>query len=108
MTPADLAAIEARAKAAVEYELTEEDSEECACPLCDANGYLNRAVYDPKKEASTVIAYGIGEDYKRAQEWVVRGPMDVLTLVAEIRRLNSRIEQLEDALDEADEEIQTR
>lgn len=46
MTPADLAAIEARAKAAVEYELTEEDSEECACPLCDANGYLNRAVYD--------------------------------------------------------------
>lgn len=94
MTPADLSAIESRAKAAVEYELTDEDSEECACPLCDANGYLNRAVYDPKKEASTVIAYGIGEDYTRAKEWVMQAPRDILALVAEVRRLNSRIEQL--------------
>lgn len=108
MTPADLSAIEARAKSAVEYELTEEECEPRMCPLCDGDGWLHRCLYDPKKEASTVIAYGIGEDYRHAKEWVTRGPMDVFALVAEIRRLNSRIEQLEDALDEADEEIQTR
>lgn len=108
MTPADLSAIESRAKAAVEYELTEEECEPRMCPLCDGDGWLHRCLYDPKKEASTVIAYGIGEDYRHAKEWVTRGPMDVLALVAEVRRLDARVEQLEDALDGADEEIQAR
>ena len=87
MTPTELSAIEARAKAAIEFELTEEECEPRMCPLCDGDGWLHRSIYDAKNGTSTVIAYGIGEDYRRAQEWVVRGPMDVLALVAEVRRL---------------------
>lgn len=94
MTPADLSAIEARAKSAIEYELTEEECEPRMCPLCDGDGWLHRCIYDAKDGASTVIAYGVGEDYRLAKEWVTRGPMDVLALVAEVRRLDARVERI--------------
>ena len=86
MTPAELSAIEARAKAALTYEC-EEESGYFECPICGSAEVEGRR-YDAKEEvAATVVAYGIGNGLKLAEEWVAKAPEDILALVAEVRRL---------------------
>jgi hypothetical protein len=98
MTTDELDAIEARAKAADRFELSDvpddvcDDDHEFACPLCDSDGYVYGTVYDGEgAKASTVIAYGIGKDLTSAEEWVENGPGDTLRLVAEVRRLRALV-----------------
>lgn len=86
MTPEELDAIETRALAAKAHEYEEDLDEVFDCPLC-GEGQIDGIRYDAKEAAATVVAYGIGKDLKAAEDWVTHGPDDVLSLVAEVRRL---------------------
>ena len=88
MTPKELNAIEARAFAAKAHEYEERLDEVFDCPLC-GEGQIDGIRYDAKEAAATVVAYGIGADLKAAEDWVTHGPDDVLSLVAEVRRLQA-------------------
>ena len=107
MTDTDLAAIEARAKAALAYERSEYDpaegayvspatgtetGEEMTCPLCDGEGYVEGQRYDSKETvAASVVAYGIDRGLGLAEEWVEKAPADILALVAEVRQLQQAL-----------------
>ena len=95
MIPEHLAKIEARARAAkaYEYQEQEQDSGYFFCPLCGSEEMEGR-LYDAKNAAATVIAYGIGESLRQAEEWVEYGPDDALALVAEVRRLTAKLEEM--------------
>lgn len=88
MTPKELDIIETRARAAKAHEYEERLDEVFDCPLC-GGGQIDGIRYDAKEAAATVVAYGIGEDLKAAEDWVTHGPDDVLSLVAEVRRLQA-------------------
>ena len=112
MTTEELAAIEARATAALPYRRSvlregadswgdatpgeqSEDSEEC--PLCGGDGDVQRQRYDDATDrASTIVAYGIGDGLPLAEAWVEHGAADALALVAEVRQLNEALSEAED------------
>jgi ethanolamine ammonia-lyase small subunit len=60
------------------------------CPLCDGDGEVEGQRYDAKETvAATVVAYGVGEGLRRAEEWVENAPADMRALLAEVERLTS-------------------
>lgn len=83
-----LAAAEARAKAAHEYEI-DIDEGEYDCPLCNGDGYVAGVYFEHREKASTIGAFGIGDDLHLARAFVENAPRDVLDLVAEVRRLRA-------------------
>jgi hypothetical protein len=104
VTREQLDAIRARVEAALTYEQSEYVPEEGAyvspatedkdtvewmtCPLCDGDGEVEGQRYDAKETvAATVVAYGVGEGLRRAEEWVENAPADMRTLLAEVERL---------------------
>lgn len=93
MTPELLDAMEARALAAKEHEYELDDEGEYDCPLCE-DGYTEGRRYESKIEAATIVAYGIGRGLELASTWVEQGPDDVLALVAEVRRLSAKLEEM--------------
>ena len=101
MTREQLNAIRARVEAALTYEQSEYVPEEAAyvspatkgedtvewmtCPLCDGDGEVEGQRYDAKETvAATVVAYGVGEGLRRAEEWVENAPADMRALLAEV------------------------
>lgn len=82
-----LAAAEARAKAAHEYEI--DGGGEYDCPLCNGDGYVAGVYFEHREKASTIGAFGIGDDLHLARAFVENAPRDVLDLVAEVRRLRA-------------------
>lgn len=84
----DLQAIEQRLAAVVPYEAAPALGD-FECPLCEGDGRTEGVRYDAKGEASTVVAYGIGESLAKAQAWVEQAPKDMDTL---LRALRSREE----------------
>ena len=91
MTPEDLDTIEARALAAKAYEYEESRDGFWECPLC-GEGQIDGMRYDAKEAAATIVAYGIGEGLRAAEDWVTHGPNNMLYLVAEVRRLQAILE----------------
>lgn len=106
MTKEQLDAIRARVDAALTYEQSKYVPEEGAyvspatkgedtvewmtCPLCDGDGEVEGQRYDAKETvAATVVAYGVGEGLRRAEEWVENAPADMRALLAEVERLTS-------------------
>lgn len=106
MTKEQLDAIRARVDAALTYEQSKYVPEEGAyvspatkgedtvewmtCPLCDGDGEVEGQRYDAKETvAATVVAYGVGEGLRRAEEWVENAPADMRALLAEVERLTA-------------------
>lgn len=93
--PIDLAAIEARAKAAQRYERADgpagSGDQWWTCPLCDGDGEVEGTLYDAKEHASTIAAYGIGVGLARAEAFVEHTADDVLALLREVERLRAEI-----------------
>ena len=94
----DLDAIRARAKAAREYESCEDNADvrTYECPLCYGEQYVDGHVYDSKEpHASTIVAYGIGDGLKRAEEFVETMPRDALALCDELEASRARLADAE-------------
>lgn len=105
MNAEELAEIESRAKAAQsytrsvldgddEYWQPAESGETCVqsftCPLCSGEGEVDGQRFDSDdSKASTLVAYGIGDGLKLAEDFVDHAAEDVLALVAEVKRLQT-------------------
>lgn len=69
-----------------------ETNEYFKCPLCDGEGEVEGQRFDDQgPKASTVVAYGIGEGLRLAEEFVENAPADVLSLLAHIRELQTAL-----------------
>lgn len=90
-----LDAAEARAKAALEYEL-DIDEGEYDCPLCNGDGYVAGVYFEHREKASTIGAFGIGDGLHLARDFVKHAPRDVIDLVAEVRRLKLATKSVEE------------
>lgn len=55
------------------------------CPLCDGDAEVESVAFDAKDDASTVVAYGIGDGLMRAEAFVEQAPGAVLALAAALR-----------------------
>lgn len=108
MTPEELAEIRARAQAACSYKrsvLDAEDgmympaeaetdaSESFTCPLCSGDGEIYGQRFDDSgTKASTIVAYGIGDGFRLAEEFVENAPEDIFRLIEEVERLQGELE----------------